>query len=260
MKIQRPFCAFTLIELLVVIAIIAILAAMLLPALSAAKEKARSTACVSNIKQLSLGWMLYSDDFNGYLVDNTGLTETREYRQSWVNNAEDWSSSEDNTNVDYIKSGKLAPYVNKVTSIYKCPSDYSMAECGPRIRSISMNSMMGDSSMKLDEDNPDLVQFFKMSSIVRPSVFFVFIEEHPDTINDGFFLNVWSSYKWNNLPASYHNGAVNLSFADGHIESHQWKLSDTKRPAVKGAAGGGFAANPTTDFQWLKDRASIPKS
>ena len=64
---------------------------------------------------------------------------------------------------------------------------------------------------------------------------------------------------WGNLPGSYHNGAVNLSFADGHTESHRWVVADTIRPPEQGAAGGGFLANPTTDFDWLKERTSVKK-
>jgi prepilin-type N-terminal cleavage/methylation domain-containing protein/prepilin-type processing-associated H-X9-DG protein len=64
---RRRFNAFTLIELLVVIAIIAILAAMLLPALSKAKEKSRQVACMNNLKQLGVANQMYTDEWNGWI-------------------------------------------------------------------------------------------------------------------------------------------------------------------------------------------------
>ena len=62
-----------------------------------------------------------------------------------------------------------------------------------------------------------------------------------------------------NLPASYHLGAVSLSFADGHFESHRWQVSDTLRPPVTGGVGGIIPANPKTDIEWMKQRASVKK-
>jgi prepilin-type processing-associated H-X9-DG protein len=244
----------------VVIAIIAILAGMLLPALSKAKTKAQAIACSNNLRQLSLGWMLYTDDFADCLVNNHAKVETTAARQSWVNNIQDWENTTDNTNLALITSGKLAPYVANATPIYHCPADRSVAANGPRIRSMSMNACVGDPGQALDQFNPNYVQFFKSCDFRQPSHVFVFLEEHPDTINDGFFVESWDELKWNNLPASYHNGAGNLHFADGHVESRRWATPDTVRPARPGGAGGGgFVPTPPTDFLWLKERATLRK-
>jgi prepilin-type N-terminal cleavage/methylation domain-containing protein/prepilin-type processing-associated H-X9-DG protein len=248
--------AFTLIELLVVIAIIAILAAMLLPSLSKAKSRAQGTACSSNIKQLVVAWTLYCDDNGGRLVNNSSTADTRSYRQSWVNNIQDWGTSEENIDRSYILSGKLASYVANNVAVYKCPSDQSAAQNGPRLRSISLNCMMGDPLIDPNRFNPDWTQFLKVVQVPRPSEFYTFIEEHPDTINDGYYMNGWNDVKWGNLPASYHNGAANIAWGDGRVERHRW-LPDTIRPAVQGGAGGGFVPSPDTDYLWLRERTSI---
>ncbi len=253
---KRGRTGFTLIELLVVIAIIAILAAMLLPALSRAKATAQAAGCASNIKQLVVAWTMYADENTGLLVNNSSTADTRTYRQSWVNNIQDWDSSEENIDRAYILSGKLASYVANNVGVYKCPSDRSVAKNGPRLRSISLNAMMGDPLINPNRFNPDWTQFLKIVQVPHPANFYTFIEEHPDTINDGYFMNTWNEVKWGNLPASYHNGSANIAWADGHVERHRWS-ADTIRPPVEGGAGGGFVPSPPTDYLWLRDRTSI---
>lgn len=248
---------FTLIELLVVIAIIAILAGLLLPALTRAKAKAQSIGCLNNIRQLNTAWSLYADDHQDRLANNHGIEETRIRRNTWVNQVQDWSLNEENTNEVYLKTGKLAPFLSQATGVYKCPSDRSRADCGPRLRSVAMNSLVGDPGVLTNSFNPSYIQFFKVAEMPFPSAIFVFIDEHPDTINDGFFMNRFESARWGNLPGSYHNGAANVSFGDGHIETHRWQVPATIRPAQRGAAEGGFSAVPPTDYEWLRDRSSV---
>jgi len=259
-RFGQPPAAFTLIELLVVIAIIALLAALLLPTLGRSKAKAEGIACANNLKQLSVAWHLYADDNESLLVNNHGVPETLARRQTWANNVQDWVDGDDNTNLLYLSDSKLGPYASRATTIYKCPSDRELALNGRRIRTMAMNAQVGNPGELTNRFNPAYVQFFKQGEIPNSSGIFVFLDEHCDTLNDGFFVNRLDDYSWGNLPGSYHNGAVNLSFADGHAESHRWLVPETVQPARKNVVRGHpVAATPATDFDWLKARTSFKK-
>src|SRR4051812_43861182 len=116
---SRTRRGFTLIELLVVIAIIAILAGLLLPALSRAKEKSQALKCLSNMKQLSLCWIMYAGDSNDQLVPNWVAGGASSPPEAWVGG--DVSMMPDATNIVLIQNSRLYSY-NTSIGIYQCPS------------------------------------------------------------------------------------------------------------------------------------------
>jgi prepilin-type N-terminal cleavage/methylation domain-containing protein/prepilin-type processing-associated H-X9-DG protein len=265
--------AFTLIELLVVVAIIAILAALLLPVLARAQGKAQGVYCLGNTRQLELAWLMYADDSNGRLPYNVGGVGPRgvsgQTPLNWVDNIMDWELSPDNTNTAGITKAGLGPYAAQSLNIYRCPADKVLSEIQrqagwtARVRSYSMNAMVGnagDASVTgVNQNNPDYVQFFTLAAIPRPTSIFVFLDEHPDSIDDGYFLNKAYYPEWIDLPASYHNGGASLSFADGHSEMHRWINPKTRQPnRPDGAPLPMYLRSADmADFRWLAGRMSV---
>ncbi|MFZ0828736.1 MAG: prepilin-type N-terminal cleavage/methylation domain-containing protein [Verrucomicrobiia bacterium] len=282
---------FTLIELLVVMAIIAILSAILLPALAHAKERAHAMLCLNNTKQLALGWLLYADDADGLLPYNLVMTANGfRTNLNWVNNVMTWGVSApndpDNTNLATLTDASLGPFVSKATAIYHCPSDralsaaQSAAGWDRRLRSYSMNAMVGDagdaSANGFNVNNPGYVQFFKITQIPQPTEIFVFLDEHPDTIDDGYFIDKSTEYagsgpyggsgphyaEWHDLPATYHNNATAFSFADGHSTLHRWMVPSTIYPIQPDVPyiPIGVSANQRMDFDWILDHMSVDQN
>jgi prepilin-type N-terminal cleavage/methylation domain-containing protein/prepilin-type processing-associated H-X9-DG protein len=273
--LRRPSKAFTLIELLVVVAIIAILASLLLPALAKAKTKAQGIKCMNNLKQLQLVWHLYAGDYNDKLP-TSGYTKPLE-PTAWVDGWLDFNGANpDNTNTAALRNparSKFAFYLN-VVEVYKCPADLSVVRIGgkpyPRVRSMSMSQAFGPGDW-LDPGgfgvNPSTKKYRvypKMSDIVNPSpaMCWVLLDEHPDSMNAGGFANMMvespAAARIIDFPASFHNGAAGISFADGHAEIRKW-LDPRTKPPVKykdNVLALNVASANNRDMIWLSDRTS----
>ena len=239
---------FTLIELLVVIAIIAILAALLLPALGKAKIKAQNIGCMSNTKQVTLAWIMYSHDNNDRLIDATDYSV-------WVPGDVSTAGGKEQTNINLLKACALNTYLSGSYKVYKCPGDTRTYQGNPVVRSIAMNGFL--STLNYD---PSYFFYTKLSALLRPgpAQTFVILDESPYSINDGFFADNMvgydpiqpASWAFTDVPATYHNMSGSLSLADGHSEIHRWRDRRTTTAPV-------FAASPNNaDVDWLHSRST----
>ena len=281
---RQPKSGFTLIELLVVIAIIAILAALLLPALARSKQQAQGAQCESNSRQLLLAWTMYFGDNREVLPNNiAGYTPTDNHG-GWVNGIMTESAlikNPDNTNFVFMLGGANPPEsvpastttigsYAKSAGVYHCPSDPILAPGYgvPRVRSISMNFAVGDKATDGSHAavyNDYWPNFFKAGDFKIASKTWVFCDEHPDTIDDGFMCPPTTDGDttiWGDIPASYHNGAAGFAFADGHAEIHKWMDPSTCH-AVVGSDSWleGYSDTPPNypDIRWVESRCS-PRS
>ncbi len=263
--------AFTLIELLVVIAIIAILAALLLPALSRSKQQALGISCMSNSKQLLLGWQMYAGDNNDKIAPvNTTSATTQDPPSAWglywVDDNMKYGLS-DTTNELIIQAGLLWPY-ERALKCYRCPADNSTrlpnGSGGARLRSYSCSQTFSGGGW-LNSMTPSVhyLTYQKLSTIRRPSETWVFTDENPATINDAAFAVIMMPVPPPGVaqevdqPAAYHGRASGMSFSDGHSLVHKWRSqvtvtgNTTGNPTV--SSDPGFIA----DMVWLSSVTTV---
>jgi prepilin-type N-terminal cleavage/methylation domain-containing protein/prepilin-type processing-associated H-X9-DG protein len=279
---MRTKRAFTLVELLVVIGIIGILAGLLLPSVTKAKTKAQAIQCLNNHRQLILAWRMYNEDNSDRLLFASpsayvGDNSTDAY--TWVlgfmdfdpDNPSNWDVNQD------IKRSPLWPYCGRSTGIWKCPADRSTVKPSggpfkgqsmPRVRSMSMNLWVGgfggeDGGLS---DGGVWRVYLKANEMTDPgpSRTFVLLDMREDSIDIGNFatdMRGWpdqpGSTGFYDLPASYHNGAGGLSFADGHSEIRRWLDARTMPPLVQGGLIPDVVSSPSNkDILWLQERCT----
>ena len=273
---------FTLMELLVVIAIMAILAALALPALGMAKEQSKGIKCLSNHKQLTLGWIMYSADNRDDLVVNGNMSYEPPGNAAGpiagVN--PQWCPGEmengapvpgEQTNVAWIMAGLLYPYVGNA-GVYRCPADRSTFQDSTvfpaggggmaRARSMSMNAWLNPPAIAIvDCDMKGEYRIYsKQSDLSVPGAahLWLFLEENPYSINDAFLLDFPIDRGWVDCPASYHNGACGISFCDGHAQIKKWTdpvvLTWQRSPSLS------YYGTLTPDLVWLLQRTTALKT
>ena len=297
---RRRVKAFTLIELLVVIAIIAILAAILLPVLNRARDQATDIGAVNNLRQLIIAWKMYSTDNGGYLPrcrDNENYPGwvAGEMRNATPNTADlsinvaPYTGVEDYTNTALLLDTRFSTMGSFIQNwkIFLDPGDQSTwqdpggARNG-RVRSFSMNCAF-DVDFKDDGDHlgggtvtsgSTYAHYYRETDMKAPSPsdLWVFLDEHPDSINDGSFdfsmppsggLGSLTGTIWIDQPAAYHNGACAFAYADGHASLHKWlspndfaplnwDVEQTQKPSSTSVKQSGNA-----DYLWLASHTSV---
>ena len=249
--------AFTLVELLVVIAIISILMAILMPTLRIAREQARSIYCRSNVRTLTLAWLMYKDDNDDQLVG--GMPQSGN-QSPWVRLPPSWQTASVEQKKEYIKKGLLWPYVRKI-EVYRCPSDRRKNSTYHKY-AYRTYSIAGGMYGVNPNGGWEIIPCIRYSNIKNPSTKYVFLAEcDPRGVNLGSWVLYPKRKQWVDPFAVWHRrNASTLGFADGHVDMHRWLskgLIEWNELALHDPWSFSFYRNPTLggndeleDFEW----------
>jgi len=274
-ELKNP--AFTLVELVATIFTLGILTLLVFPASAKTQSISKLTLCRNNLKKLTAVWSMYSHDFGGRVANNFTVVDIYQTIQSgrlenWANNLMRWGAStniDDRSITNTAWAGAFGAYLGSSQKEYHCPSDTYLSpvqrEAGfrNRMRSISMNTVFGRSSIFGDSSEKGrnwgfskYLQYLRTSQVLKPAKTWLLIEEHPDSINDGHFINNPTGDNWQDIPAIFHNGGSSLSFSDGHSELKHWRSPPFPYATVQYTytKASAFDALGREDFSWYLSR------
>jgi prepilin-type N-terminal cleavage/methylation domain-containing protein len=282
--------AFTLLELLVVIAVIGILAAMLMPALSRAKQRAQGALCLNNGRQLMTAIHLYTGDNNDFYPPNPDDGNT-DLGYNWCSgNAGIGGPQEFDPDVLADPSRSLLiRYLSGNISVFKCPADRRQGvyqgtnpalagKIVPAARTFSMSQAVGtidpgfaadysshsgvprlpvtgpwlDGAYHQNLHNDPWRTFGKTSDLGSPgpSDLWVLVDEDAKGLNDAAFAFNMVNEIWQDAPGTYHNIGCGFAFADGHSETHRWIYRSPKE------LGDITDARDEVDWEWMAAHTS----
>lgn len=273
--------AFTLLELLVVVGVVCLLGSLLAPGHAGTRKTAQGFQCFANVRQLMMANLMYQRDNNGALpmsFHGGFIPSLRGIDRPWATGWLDWSVGTDNTNVNYLlqpRYGSIGVYVGSA-KFYKCPADTYVSPAQSargwtgRVRSYSANLYVGkgnawSTSLGYTASGPNNLTVYKGTekesdlTIPGPARTYVYIDEHPDSINDPGFWPPNTALRFPDAPATSHNRAAGVAFADGHAEMHSWVGPTLTKPRSRGGLAGvsGTAQNLYStsagdpDVHWL---------
>ena len=270
-KARSASAGFTVVELVVVVAMLACFVGLLSPTLARTRTNGRTVQCLNNEHRLAQAWLMYAPDNRDKLPISYhgGSAQGGNYDPAlgpgWAAGWLDWTLAPDNTNSLFVinpRWASLAPYVNKRQGLFKCPSDNYLSAVQrtrgwpQRVRSYSLNVGVGQGNAEAGPWVTIYKHFIKASEFVYPGPAdtWVFLEEHPDSMNDPAFFNPQPTY-WIDLPATYHEGGTTFAFADGHVELHHWVGSLTRVRAITGTFPTINTPNGDPDIHWMSYHA-----
>lgn len=231
--------AFTRLDLLAVVVVLGAFFVLGLPAGARTKSAADVATCLDHNRELAAAWANFAVDNNDSFATTMSTPFTGVDMQPWAVGYVNWDTMADNTNGTYLtdpKNSVLANYLGRRREAFKCPADVFLSAAQrsrgwtERIRSVAGNAMLGFGADGAWNSNPEdpYVRARRFGDLIRPSpdLTFVFLEEHPDSLNDCAYFGPGggtNSLTWYDYPASYHDGAAMFSFVDGRSELHGWR-------------------------------------